>query len=213
MTIEKITQDILYSSVELKILGQTQPSIEVEAESKPALETVPTKEVVCPKCGSQGCWKRGYRDKGRKEYSCKTCKKFFIIYPLLDKEGREFKCRKCQSKNYIFAGETKDGRQNYRGTKCGHKYILDLLREGKIFTCTRCDGNNCYRNGTAKTGKPVARCLDCAKYFTVGGDYIDPLIAPDKFNFNHDVWTAKHLGYENGIHKHYKLNFEYIEQP
>ena len=39
------------------------------------------------------------------------------------------------------------------------------------------------------------------------------LLLLKEFDFNHDVWTAEHLGYENGIHKHYKLNFSYIQQP
>ena len=211
MNKKQIAEDLLYPSVELQVLEQNK--INCTIESQPSLEYFEAREVTCPKCGSKDCWKRGNRSKRRKEYSCKDCKIFFIVYPLIDEQGREIKCRKCQSRNYIFGGKTKDGRQGYKCKDCGSKYILDLLIGGKAFKCTRCGANNCYRAGTAKTGKPVARCLDCAKYFTVGGDYIAPLIAPEKFDFNHDVWTTEHLGYERGIHKHNKLNFVHIEQP
>ncbi|BDI20890.1 hypothetical protein ANSO36C_66920 (plasmid) [Nostoc cf. commune SO-36] len=39
------------------------------------------------------------------------------------------------------------------------------------------------------------------------------LIAPKEFEFDHDVWTTEHLGYEKGIHAHNKINFSYIQQP
>jgi integrase/transposase-like protein len=211
MNKKHIDEDLIYPSVELQVLEPNETDCTVE--SQPNLDSLDAKEVTCPKCGSKDCWKRGNTSKGSKEYSCKDCKRFFTVYPLIDEQGREIKCCKCQSRNYIFGGKTKDGIQVYKCRDCGSKYILDLLRGGKAFKCTCCGGNNCYRTGTAKTGKPVAKCLDCAKRFTVGGDYIASLIAPVKFDFNHDVWKTEHLGYEKGVHNHNKLNFGYIEQP
>lgn len=211
MNKKQIAEDLLYSSVELQVLEPNETDCTVD--SQPNLDFLEAREVACPKCGSKDCWKRGNRSNSRKGYSCKDCKRNFIVNSLIDEQGREIKCRKCQSRNYILNGKTKNGKQRYKCRDCGSKYILDLSIGGKAYKCTRCGGNNCYRAGTSKTGKPVAKCLDCAKHFTVGGNYIAPLIAPVKFDFNHDVWTTEHLGYEKGVHKHNKLNFGYIEQP
>jgi len=102
---EQIPQDLIYSSVEDKI------KLSLENEHKQALEVLPLREVICPKCGSKNCWKRGNKERGRKEYSCKECKKFFIFYSLVDEEGKEIKCPDCNSRNYnlsgIRGGETK----------------------------------------------------------------------------------------------------------
>jgi integrase/transposase-like protein len=204
---ENAAEEILYPSIKLKVLESQNDQIESSSD-----KTLQEEKIICPKCGSDDCWKRGNRKRGIKEYSCNSCNKFFSIYPLGDEEGREIKCRKCQSKKYKLGGKTKDGREIYICKECNYKYILNLLVGGKTFTCSRCGGKNCYRTGTSKSGKPVAKCIDCDKYFTVGGNYKDTLIAPNEFDFEHDVWLADHLGYERGIHKHYKLNFSYIEQ-
>ena len=74
--------------------------------------------------------------------------------------------------------------------------------------------NSLFRRLSKKTGIDVNPhlCKDCKKQFTIGAERPDVLYASEKFDFNHDVWTANHLGYENGIHKHYQINFGYIEQ-
>ena len=215
MTTEKITQDILYSSVGLQVLNPTNP--QRNEEIKTDLEVLPGKEVICPKCSSKSCWKRGNRAGGRKEYSCKECKKFFIIYPIADEEGREIKCPDCNSRRYSLNGHFKN-KQSYECKDCKRKYILnphgrDNLINLNDINCRWCESKNFGRFGLSKAGKQQCICKDCHKQFTVGAERPDVLIAPEEFDFNHNVWTAKHLGYENGIHKHYKLNFEYIEQP
>lgn len=81
--------------------------------------------------------------------------------------------------------------------------------------CRWCGGNNFKRKGIAKpTGKLKCYCLDCERQFTVGATaHGDCLKAPEEFDLEHDVWTAKHLGYEDGIHYHNKLNFSDLRQP
>lgn len=212
---EQTEQDLIYPSVELQVLEKTKPT--VENKPKQQLEVLPAKEVICTKCGSSNCWKRGNREGGRKEYSCKECKKFFIVHPLVDEEGREIKCPECNSRSYKLNGKVRD-KQSYQCKDCNRKYILiTRSRENLAYfnniNCRWCGSNNFRLASLSKAGKQQCKCKDCDKQFTVGAERPDVLIAPEKFDFNHDVWTADHLGYERGIHKHYKLNFAYIEQP
>lgn len=211
---EQIPQDLIYPSVEMQVVAKTNPT--VENQPKQQLEVLPAKEVICPKCGNSNCWKRGNREGGRKEYSCKECKKFFIIHPLVDEEGREIKCPECHSRNYKLNGKVRD-KQSYQCKDCNRKYILitrsrENLDDFNNVKCRWCGSKNFGLLGISKVGKQRCKCKNCNKQFTVGAERPDILIAPEKFNFNHDVWTADHLGYERGIHKHYKLNFAYIEQ-
>jgi integrase/recombinase XerD len=212
---EQIPEDLIYPSVELQIVEKTKPT--VEDKPKQQLEVLPTKEVSCPKCGSSNCWKRGNREGGRKEYSCKECKKFFIIYPLVDEEGREIKCSDCNSRNYKLDGKVRDKRR-YQCKDCNRKYVLnpyfrDDLDYFNNINCRWCGSNKFTLASLSKAGKQQCKCKDCGKQFTVGAEKPDVLIAPEEFNFDHDVWTADHLGHNQGIHYHNKINFSYIQQP
>jgi integrase/transposase-like protein len=216
MTTEKITQDILYPSVELQVLKPT--SLQTKEENKTTLEPLPVREVICPKCDSRDCWKRGNREGGRKEYSCKECRKFFLIYPLVDDKGREIKCPECEGNNYKLDGKYK-GKARYKCKDCHRKYILNPYKRDDSnypinINCRWCGSNNFVRKGlTKKTNKLKCYCTDCRKQFTVGAaDRPNILIAPEEFDFDYDVWTAEHLGYEKGIHYHNKINFSYIQQ-
>jgi transposase-like protein len=211
MTTEKSAQDILYPSVELEVLKPT--NLQTNEENKLALEPPPVREISCPKCGNRDCWKRGNREGGRKEYSCKECQEFFIVYPLVD-EGREIKYSNCDSRNYVLKGQYKK-KQIYKCKDCHYKFVLNPLDRDNFndINCRWCGSKSFARFGLSKAGKQQCICKDCHKQFTVGAERPDVLVAPEEFDFNRDVWAAKHLGYENGIHKHYKLNFEYIEQP
>jgi integrase/transposase-like protein len=209
MNKDNTAEEILYPSVELKVLESQNNPIE-PSDNDPLQE----KEIICPNCASDDYWKRGTKKRGIKEYTCKSCNKYFSSYPLLDEEGTQIKCNRCQSRKYVFSGKTKDGKQRYKCRECDYKYLLNpLVVKGKTITCPFCNGKNCYCVRISKSGKPVARCINCSKYFTVGGENKYPLTVPNEFDFDYDVWTADHLGYERGIHKHYKLNFSYIEQP
>lgn len=210
MTTQKIIQEVLYTSVELQVLKSTD--FQTNEENKSALETLSIREAICPKCGSRDCWKRGNREGGCKEYSCKKCKKFFIVYPLLDEEGREIKCPDCKSNNYSLAGQQR-GKRRYRCKECNRKYVLNPNGRDDLndVTCNWCNGKKFRLNGFTSAGKRTCKCLECHKYFTVGGKSLT-LSYPKEFDFNHDVWIADHFGYERGIHKHYKLNFAYLKQ-
>lgn len=210
MSKKQVPDYLLCPSVELQVLEQTEPN--VKTESKLTLEPVPTKEVVCPKCGSKDCWKRGNRVRNCKEYSCKDCKKFFIIYPLVDEEGKEINCPDCKSRNYRLAGQAR-GKRRYQCKECNRKYVLNPNGRDDLndVTCNWCNGKKFRLTGFTSAGKRTCKCLECQKYFTVGGKSLT-LSYPKEFDFNHDVWIADHLGYERGIHKHYKLNFAYLKQ-
>lgn len=206
---EEIAKDLLYPSVELQVLGQTKPTRE---ETEQVLEILTGIVVVCPKCGSKDCWKRGNQERGFKEYSCKDCKKFFYIYPLIDEEGREIKCPDCYSKNYKLAGKPRD-KQRYQCRDCHRIYILNPFgRDDLDYLCRWCGSKNFTRRSLSKAGKQTCFCKNCHKQFTVGAERPDILIAPEEFDFNHDIWTTNHLGYEQGIHSHDKINFSYIQQ-
>jgi len=107
------------------------------------------------------------------------------------------------------------GKQRYTCKECNRRYVLhaqgieDL--ENNI-VCRWCNSKNYRRSGFSKTGKLKCRCFDCQKQFTIGAENYPILPSPEKFNFDNDVWLADHLGYERGIHKHYKINFAYITQ-
>jgi integrase/recombinase XerD len=216
MNREQAAKDLLYPSVKLQLVEPiSHPGDE---ENEQGLEATTVQEIVCPKCGSRECWKRGNREGGRKEYSCKECKKFFIIHPLVDKDGREIKCPDCKSRGYNLHGKDANSKQIYKCKDCVRQYVLnpygrDELDHLNNINCRWCNSKNFGRASLSKSGKQQCICKDCHKQFTVGAERPDVLIAPEKFDFDHDVWTAEHLGYENGIHKHNKLNFEYIEQP
>lgn len=206
-------QDLIYPSVELQVLEKTKPT--VDNKPKQQLEVLPAKEVSCPKCGSSNCWKRGNREGGRKEYSCKECKKFFIIYPLVDEEGREIKCPECNSRNYKLDGRVGDKRR-YKCHDCHRKYILNPLGRDDVnnFNCRWCGSKKYHKKGLdSKTKRQKFYCLKCKKQFTLGAERPDVLDAPEDFDFDHDVWTTDHLGYDRGIHYHNKMNFSYIQQP
>lgn len=212
---EQIPQDLIYPSVEMQVLGQANPA--VENKSKQGLEVLPVREVICPKCGSKNCWKRGNRRSGTKEYSCKDCNKFFIVYPLIDEERREIKCSYCYSRNYTLGGSIR-GKQRYQCKNCNRKYVLNPYNRDNSdclnnINCRWCGSNNFTFIKLSKAGKEQCKCKDCQRQFTVGAERPDILIAPQEFNFDSDVWTSDHLGYEKGIHKHNKLNFSYIQQP
>lgn len=210
MTTEKITQGILYPSVELQVLKTT--NIQTKEKNKPALESLPEREVICPKCDSRECWKRGNGEGGRKEYSCRKCKKFFIIYPIVDEEGREIKCPDCKSSNYKSAGQQR-GKRRYQCKECNRKYVLNPNGRDDLnnVTCSWCNSKKFWLTGFTSAGNRTCKCLKCQKCFTVGGKS-RTLLSSKEFDFNHDVWIADHLGYERGIHKHYKLNFAYLNQ-
>jgi integrase/transposase-like protein len=214
MSKKQLAEDLLYQSVELQALGQTKLNVAVEAEAQS--EYIPEREIICPKCGSQDCWKRGNRSRGRKEYSCKTCKKFFLIYPLIDDNSREIKCPDCESRNYSFNGQYKD-KNKYRCRDCNRGYVLnshgrDELDSLNNMKCKWCNSSNFRLNGFSNKGQRKIRCVDCQKQSTIGTNFFAPLVASQEFDFNHDIWIADHLGYGRGIHKHYKLNFSYISQ-
>jgi integrase len=80
-------------------------------------------------------------------------------------------------------------------------------------TCRWCNSKNFVRGGVEKSGKQKCDCRDCHKQFTVGGERPDLVLANKEFDFDHDIWTYEHLGYEKGIHFHHKMNFSYIQQP
>ena len=149
---------------------------------------------------------------------CKKGKKFFLIYPLTDEEGGEIKCPDFKSRDYTLSGYFK-GKRRYKCKDCNRKYVLnpngrDDFNNLNNISCRWCGSKKYQRKGLdSKTKKQKCYCLDCQKQFTVGakGKYV--LIAPKEFDFEHDVWTADHLGYEKGIHNHYKLNFSYVVQP
>ncbi|PNW50711.1 UNVERIFIED_CONTAM: hypothetical protein BEN50_10960 [Euhalothece sp. KZN 001] len=79
--------------------------------------------------------------------------------------------------------------------------------------CRWCNSKNFSDRGLTKKGKQKCYCLDCKRNFTVGAERPDTLATPKEYNFEHDVWTAEHLGYEDGIHYHNKINFSQIQQP
>jgi integrase/recombinase XerD len=172
-------------------------------------------EIICPKCSSHNYYNRGVSKQGQKQYSCVDCKRFFVIQPLCDKEGREIICPDCQSRHYKRDGKVLE-KQRYKCNDCSRKFILDPYNRGDLesVVCRWCGGNNFRRKGIYKpTGKLKCYCLDCERQFTVGATANrDCLKAPEEFDFENDVWTAKHLGYEDGIHYHNKLNFSGINQ-
>lgn len=174
------------------------------------------KTVTCPHCISNDCFRRGKEENGTQNYSCKNCSKHFRIHPSIDKDGREIKCPDCSSNNYILNGSAKS-KTTYKCKECHRKYVLnpynrkDLTHLNNI-NCRWCNSKNFTYISRSNAGKEQCKCKDCKKQFTVGAERPDVLYASEEFDFNHDVWTANHLGYDNGIHKHYKINFEYIEQ-
>jgi len=173
--------------------------------------------IKCPYCDSNNYLKRGVTEHGRQNCSCSDCNKSFGVYPLVDKEGREIKCSDCYNTKYTLNGQIR-GKTSYKCKNCSRKYVLnahgrdDLANYLNGINCRWCGSKKFTLASISKAGKQQCICKDCNKQFTVGAEKPDILIAPEEFDFNHDVWTAEHLGYEDGIHKHYKLNFEYIQQ-
>ncbi|MEH1871351.1 MAG: hypothetical protein V7K73_07940, partial [Nostoc sp.] len=134
----------------------------------------------------------------------------------VDEEGREIKCPNCDSIKYWLNGII-SGKRHYRCKECRRTYALnpfgrDDLKLGNI-SCRWCNSKNFVRAGRSKAGKITCSCRDCDKQFTIGAERPDILIAPEEFDFSHDIWTNEHLGYEKGIHSHDKINFSYIQQP
>lgn len=202
-------EDLLYSSVEVQVVKSN-----TNEETKPKLDIVTPKEVVCYNCGSKNYHKRGKTEKGGQRYSCQNCKKRFVIHSSVDKNGIEIKCPDCNSRNYAFHSKTRN-KDIYKCQDCNRQYILnpgDLNWYNRI-NCRWCKSKSFTLLGLSKTGKQQCICKDCKKQFTLGAERPDILTVPNEFDFEHDVWTAEHLGYERGIHKHYKLNFSYILQP
>ncbi|NJN13835.1 MAG: tyrosine-type recombinase/integrase [Richelia sp. RM1_1_1] len=213
---DNTAKNLLNNSVEIQILNLQE--LDTDEGIKLDLEIVPVREIVCPQCGSKDCWKRGNKKGNRKEYSCKKCQKFFLIYPLTDEEGEEIKCPDCKSPYYTLSGYFR-GKRRYKCRDCNRKYVLnpngrDDFNNLNNISCRWCGSKKYQRKGLdSKTKKQKCYCLDCQKQFTVGAKGIDVLIPPKEFDFEHDVWTTDHLGYEKGIQNHYKLNFSYVVQP
>jgi integrase/recombinase XerD len=211
----QISQDLIYPSVEIQVVGKTKPT--VENKPKQQLEVLTAKEVSCPKCGSKNYRKRGKAERNGQRYECKDCQRRFVIHSLVNQEGIEIKCPDCHSRNYNLHGKVGD-KTRYKCQDCNRQYILTRFVKDEFdwynnTNCRWCKSKNFRLAGLAKSGKPRCFCKDCKKEFTLGAERPDILVAPKEFQFSHDIWTADHLGYERGIHKHYKLNFGYIQQP
>lgn len=187
-----------------------------EALQLHAIENHLDTEIICPRCGNENYYSRGFTKQGRKQYSCVDCKRFFIIQPLRDEEGKQIICPDCKSKSYRHDGRALK-KQRYKCNDCSRKFVLNPHNRSDVefIVCRWCGGSNHSKKGFEKsTGKRKCYCNDCRRQFTVGatqhGYYLE---APQEFAFNHDIWTAKHLGYEDGIHYHNKLNFSEFKQP
>ena len=178
---EQIVENLLYPSVELQVLGQTKPI--VDEEHKQLLEVQPAKEVICPKCGNKGCYKRGNRRANSKEYSCIKCKKYFVIHSLVDDEGREIKCPDCQSKDYLLKGRNKvNNKQIYKCKDCHRQYILNPGIEDNLNTinCRWCGSKTLGLLRSMKLESSYVFVKIVKKTFTVGAERPDILIAPER---------------------------------
>ncbi|MDR9402413.1 MAG: hypothetical protein RI580_03140, partial [Halothece sp. Uz-M2-17] len=209
---DNTAEEILYPSVELKVLESQNNQID---SSSP--EPLQEKEIICPKCESKNYWKRGKLSGGRQQCSCKDCGKFFTVYLLVDEEGREIKCPNCGSRNRKLDGNYLS-KQRYKCKDCNRKYVLnpygkENFQKYNDINCRWYNSKNFSDRGFTNKGKQKCYCLDCKRQFTVGAERPDTLATPKEYNFKHDVWTAEHLGYENGIHYHNKSNFSQIQQP
>ncbi|WP_051470328.1 IS1/IS1595 family N-terminal zinc-binding domain-containing protein [Fischerella sp. PCC 9605] len=136
--------------------------------------------------------------------------------PNPDEEIREIKCPHCGSIKYWLNG-TISNKQHYRCKDCKRTYTLNPFGRDDLkldnVSCRWCNSKNFIRAGIKKAGKQTCKCRDCNKTFTINAERPDILIAPKKFDFNHDIWTTEHLGYEKGVHSHDKINFSCIQQP
>lgn len=210
---DNIAEEILYPSVELKVLESQNDQI--ESSSDKALQE---EDIICPKCQSKDYWKRGKLSGSRQQCSCKDCGKFFTVYLLVDEEGKEIKCPDCGSRNRNSNGKH-GGKQRYKCKDCNRKYVLnphgrENFQKYNNINCRWCNSKNFSNKGLTSNGKQQCYCLSCKRYFTVGAEKnSDSLVAPKEFNFYNDIWTAEHLGYEDGVHYHHKLHFSQIQQP
>lgn len=213
---KKRVKELISPSVELQVLHNTKVNANTDYQS--SLETASVREIVCPKCQSRSCWKQKKLDEYRHEYRCKDCKKYFTVNPLFDEKGREIICPDCSSRDYTNIKDYK-GIPRYRCRHCKRKYVIDPLAPNDIkllnnVNCHWCGSKNFRRICLDTKGRQRCDCRDCGRSFTVGAKRLPSMLnPPDQFDFNHDIWTTDHLGYERGIHKHYKLNFSYIAQP
>ena len=136
--------------------------------------------------------------------------------PNKGEEGREIKCPQCGSIKYWLNGIISN-KQHYRCKDCKRTYALNPFGRDDLkfdnVSCRWCDSKNFVRAGIQKSGKQKCTCRDCNKAFTINAERPDILIALKEFDFNHDIWTTEHLGYEKGVHSHNKMNFSYIHQP
>ena len=199
-----------------KLTLNTELSLILPSTSLDLLENLKAEQLCCPKCESENYDKLDNKNKGSSKYSCKKCSHIFTFHPPFDEEGREIKCPSCNSRKYWLKGIISN-KQHYKCIDCKKSYALNSFGIDDLgltgIACRWCQSTNFSRSGVLKNGKQQCICRNCDKAFTIGGERPDILTAPKEFDFNHDVWTAEHLGYEKGIHYHEKINFGYINQP